>query len=278
MRNSVNSYIQPEIGSVISTDGLKIGYTKFGHGPALVIVHGSYSVQENWFEFAHLLADTYTVYVYDRRGRGNSLDNDKPFSFQMEVDDLAAVVNLAGTGASILAHSYGGAIALSYLLQFSFEGRIVFYEPMNGILDTVSQGLLPHLKSLVADGKLDEATVLTQTKIVGFDLAAVQASKRSPSWSAFTQMTEIFLREVEALDNFNPSNVDTDKIKTNAFLLLGTESPHGIRTASAAVVARVRGITVYPVYNQGHIAHVMNPEQLKNLVLQCLIPLNEAEN
>lgn len=272
MRNSSATDKEPIAGSIVSKDGLKIGYTKFGHGPAVVIVHGSYSVQENWFQFARLLADTYTVYVYDRRGRGQSPDYDKPFSLQMEVDDLAAIVDLAGHGASIIAHSYGGAIALSYLLQVSFEGRIVFYEPMNGIFDTVSQGLLPQLKSLVAEGKLDEATVLTQIKIVGFDPSVVQASKQSPTWAAFTQMTKIFIREVEALDNLNPSIAETDKIKTKAFLLLGTESPHGIRTASAAMVARVRGITVYPVYNQGHIAHVTNPEQLKNLVLQCLMP------
>ena len=141
---------QPEIGYVISNDGLKIGYTKFGQGPAVVIVHGSYSVQENWFEFARLLADAYTVYVYDRRGRGKSLDNNKSYSFQMELNDLAAIVHLAGNPIAIIAHSYGGAIGLSYLLQASFKGRVVFYEPMNGIFDAVSQGLLPELKLLVA--------------------------------------------------------------------------------------------------------------------------------
>ena len=269
MRSSGKAYKHPETGSIISDDGLKVGYTKFGNGPSVVIVHGSYSVQENWFEFARLLADAYTVYVYDRRGRGKSLDDDNPFSFEMEVNDLAAIVHLAGDPVSIIAHSYGGAIALSYVLRVSFKGRIVFYEPMNGIFDAVSQGLLPELKLLVADGKLDEATVLTQTRIVGFDRSSVEASRRSPTWSTSTRMTKVFLRELEALDNLKPRSDETDKIQTKAFLLLGTESPHGIRKASAAVVARVRGITVYPVYNQGHMGHVLNPQQLSELVLQC---------
>lgn len=153
MTNLSTSGKQPITGYILSKDGLKIAYTKFGNGAAVVIVHGSYSVQDHWFAFASLLAETNTVYVYDRRGRGQSPDSEKPFSFQSEVDDLAAIVDLAGQGVSIIAHSYGGAVGLSYLLQSAFRGPIVFYEPMNGIFDTVSQGLLPQLNSLVEEGK-----------------------------------------------------------------------------------------------------------------------------
>jgi len=141
---------------------------------------------------------------------------------------------------------------------------------MNGIFRKVSQGLLPRLKALVAVEKLEEATVLTQTKIVGFEPAAVEASKARPSWGAFTKMTKIFLRELEALDNLTPSETQTDKIEAKTFLLLGTETPHGLRTATAALAARVRGITMYPVNKQGHLAHMFDPEQLKDLVLYSL--------
>jgi len=261
---------QQETGYVISEDGLKIGYTKFGSGPAVVIVHGSYSVKEHWFQFAGLLAETNTVYVYDRRGRGQSADNDKSFSFQKEIDDLEAMLILAGAGVSIIGHSYGGGITLNYIIQTGFKGRVIFYEPMNGILRQVSQGLLPQLKVLVAEEKLDKATELTQTKIVGFEPAEVEATKASPSWNAFTQMTAIFIREVEALDNLRPAEAETDKIKAKAFLLLGTETPHILRTTTVAVAARVRGITMYPISNQGHLAHLFDPEQLKALVLQSL--------
>jgi len=65
-----NNMVEPTTGFIVSKDGLKIGYTKFGSGPAVVIVHGSYSLQNHWFQFASLLASTNTVYVYDRRGRG----------------------------------------------------------------------------------------------------------------------------------------------------------------------------------------------------------------
>jgi pimeloyl-ACP methyl ester carboxylesterase len=261
---------QPTTGYVISKDSLKIGYTKFGKGPAVVIVHGSYSIQNNWYQFASLLATTNTVYLYDRRGRGQSLDYDNLFSIQNEVDDLAAMINLAGVQTSIIGHSYGGSVVLNYIIQSGFTGRVVFYEPMNGIFGKVSKGLLPNLKALVDANKLEEATVLAQTDIVGFEPSAVEASKASPSWNEFTKMTKIFLRELEVLDNFSPTESQTDEIKAKTFLLLGTNTPHNLRITTAALAARVRGITMYPVKNQGHIAHVLDPEQLKDLVLKSL--------
>lgn len=87
-----NKPIHLNNGTIVSTDGLTIGYTKFGSGPAKIIVHGSYSVQNHWFQFARLLAPTNMVYVYGRRGRGQSPDDAYSFSFQNEVDDLAAMV------------------------------------------------------------------------------------------------------------------------------------------------------------------------------------------
>lgn len=265
-----DSFGKLDTSYVVTKNGFKIGYTKFGKGPAVVIVHGSYSIQNNWYQFASLLAATHTVYVYDRRGRGQSPDDGKLFSFQSEIDDLNAMINLAGPETSIVAHSYGGGIALSYILQSGFSGHIVFYEPMNGIFGKVSQGLLPKLKALVVAGKLDEATVISQIEVVGFEPAMVEASKATPIWNAFTKMTKIFLRELEALDNLQPTELQTDEIKAKVFLLMGSDTPHILRKTTAALAARVRGITMYPVKNQGHIAHVLDPEQLKTLVLHSL--------
>ena len=59
-------------GSVTSKDGSAVGYRQFGHGPGLVIVHGSMSTGYNHVQLAEILADVFTVYVLDRRGFGLS--------------------------------------------------------------------------------------------------------------------------------------------------------------------------------------------------------------
>ncbi len=59
-------------GSVSSADGTTIGYLQVGHGPAVVILHGSNESARSHTQLALALADAFTVYLPDRRGRGQS--------------------------------------------------------------------------------------------------------------------------------------------------------------------------------------------------------------
>ncbi|MDQ0227286.1 alpha/beta fold hydrolase [Metabacillus niabensis] len=62
--------------SVTSKDGTKIAYDKVGQGPALILVGGAFSYRKfpQQVELAYLLSEYFTVYNYDRRGRGDSGD------------------------------------------------------------------------------------------------------------------------------------------------------------------------------------------------------------
>ena len=257
--------------SVISKDETKIGYTKFGTGPALIVVHGGYSIQQNWFAFARELAVTHTVYAYDRRGRGQSPDTGKSYTFDKELDDLAALVALGGPGTSILGHSFGGGIALAYAMRDSFTGNVILYEPMNSILQQVSSGRLEEVKAFVDKGDLDAATFLIQTEIICQPKADVDQFRKRMYWSVFCNYTPIFVREIEALDNLRPSAADADKLKAKTWLLLGDQSWPKIRIASAGLVSIIPGLTVYPILGQHHLAHSDNPVLLKDLVLRCLM-------
>jgi pimeloyl-ACP methyl ester carboxylesterase len=257
-------------GCVLSKDGTSIGYTKFGEGPAIVICHGSYTVQQDWFAFAQELAARNTVYIYDRRGRGESIDTGKPYSFERELDDLAVMVALGGKDTSLLGHSFGGGVVLAYIIHGGFKGKVIMYEPMNSIFRQVGEGHLEGLKKMVDKGDLDAATFLTQTKVIGLPSDGVEMFRKNPYWSVFTQYTPIFIREMQALGDLKPTPVDAEKIKAKTWLLLGEESWPIIRIASAGVVSLVRGLTVYPVIGQHHMAFTQNPKLLKDLVLRCL--------
>jgi len=257
--------------SVISKDDTKIGYTKFGTGPAIIIVHGGCSIQQNWFVFARELAATHTVYTYDRRGRGQSLDTGKSYTFEKELDDLSAMVALAGPETAIVGHSFGGGIALAYAMRDGFTGKVILYEPMNSIFQQVSRGHLAEIKEFVDKGDLDAATYLIQTEIVCQPKADVDMFRNRPYWSVFCKYTPIFVREIEALDNLKPSAVDAGKLKAKAWLLLGDTSWPEIRIASAGLVSIIKGLTVYPIIGQHHIAYSDNPVLLKNMVVRCLM-------
>ena len=49
-----------------------IGYRQTGSGPGLVVLHGGMRAAQHYLVLAEALADGYTVYIQDRRGRGLS--------------------------------------------------------------------------------------------------------------------------------------------------------------------------------------------------------------
>lgn len=97
--------------TVESADGTVIGYRKLGSGSPIILVHGSISTGEQWLAVAEQLADANTVYIMDRRGRGLSADAED-YSLNTESDDIKALLDVAGKGASLLGHSYGAICAL----------------------------------------------------------------------------------------------------------------------------------------------------------------------
>jgi pimeloyl-ACP methyl ester carboxylesterase len=261
---------QKEIGTVLSKDGTAIGYTRLGSGPAIVVTHGSFYSQQGWLVFARLLATTHAVYLYDRRGRGQSPDVGRPYSFQYELDDLAAMVALAGPDTALLGHSFGGGTVLAYTIRENFTGRIILYEPVHSILRPLSGGHYAQLQALVDSGELDEATAFGMEQVVGLSAAQVAQTRRSSGWVQSVERVSAFAREVAALDELAPSEAETDAIRARAFVLLGTATALVPIRMAAGVAARVRGLTLYPVVNQGHFAHYQNPEQLRQLVVRCL--------
>ena len=96
-----------------SSDGTTIAYTKLGSGPPLILVDGAFCYRENGpsSKLVPLLAEHFTVFAYDRRGRGAS--GDAPvYAIENEVDDLRSVVREAGGSAFAVGISSGGALAL----------------------------------------------------------------------------------------------------------------------------------------------------------------------
>ena len=113
-----------------SGDGTTISYTKLGSGPPLILVDGAFCYRENGptSQLAPLLAEHFTVFAYDRRGRGAS--GDAPvYAIEREVEDLRALVREAGGSAFAVGISSGGALALQAAARGVSLNGLVLYEP-----------------------------------------------------------------------------------------------------------------------------------------------------
>ena len=121
--------------TVTSKDGSTIAYNKTGKGPALIVVTGATAFRAfdpNLQALADLLADDFTVINYDRRGRGESSDAgpyDPPTAPQREIEDIAALIEMAGGRTNLLGFSSGSVLALEATAAGLPVDKLVMYEP-----------------------------------------------------------------------------------------------------------------------------------------------------
>lgn len=153
----------PTTGSVTSLDGTQIGYRQYGHGPGLIIVQGAMGTAYNYDELARALADEFTVYVPDRRGRGlTPKDFTADYSIQNEIQDVDSLIRK--TDAHFLfGLSSGAIIAMEATRTLSSVHKAVIYEPP--YQKGYSVELRERLNSEVSRGDL-AAALVTLSKIV----------------------------------------------------------------------------------------------------------------
>jgi len=144
-------------GSVTSKDGTIIGYRQLGHGPGLVMVHGAMESIQSHIQLAEAMADTFSVYLYDRRGRGLSGPHGKGYSLQKEVEDLEALLAKTGTH-NIFGVSSGAIISLQAALTLSAVHKAAIFEPPL-ISDAWSTAFIARYEKEIAEGKVASALV-----------------------------------------------------------------------------------------------------------------------
>src|ERR1700716_1452877 len=114
--------------TIRSKDGTTIAFDNHGSGPALILVAGATSTSSSKAQLADLLAPHFSVYNYDRRGRGDSGDT-APYAVDREIEDIDALIDEAGGSALLYGHSSGGCLAMDATVKLSEKvGKLAMYE------------------------------------------------------------------------------------------------------------------------------------------------------
>jgi pimeloyl-ACP methyl ester carboxylesterase len=142
-----------------SKDGTTIGYRQFGHGPGIVLVQGAMGSAENFRQLAEVLADTFTVCVPDRRGRGLSdLPYSQDYGVRKDVEDLDALLTKTGAHA-VFGLSAGGLIGLQAALTLPTIHKLALYEPALFASRSEPEAFVRRFQRELAQGKLAAALV-----------------------------------------------------------------------------------------------------------------------
>jgi len=174
------------MNTVSSSDGTTIAYDEAGQGPALILVDGALSVHSSGgkSELAKLLAPHFTVYGYDRRGRGGSGDT-LPYAVDREIEDIEVLIDRAGGPAFLYGHSSGATLAMRAAVQLGGRvSKIAMYEPPHND-DPAAQepwsGYLRELRQVLADGRPGDAVALFM-RFLGTPGDQVEGMRQAPFW------------------------------------------------------------------------------------------------
>jgi hypothetical protein len=171
---------------ILSKDGTSIAFDQSGEGPAVILVCGGSTDRTANAPLAALLAQHFTVFNYDRRGRGDSGDT-APYAVEREVEDLEAVINAAGGSASVYGTSSGAALAFEAAASGLAITKLAIWEPPFIIDDSRPRppaDQAAHYNELVAAGRRGDAVEYFMTQVVGLPAEFVAQARNAPWWPA----------------------------------------------------------------------------------------------
>ena len=242
---------------VSSADGTQIPYWYSGDGPPLLLVHGALSDRIAWILIQPLLAERFTVYAMNRRGRECS-GEPEAHAIEREFEDIVAVVDAIGEPVHLLGHSGGALCALGAVLLTERVRSLTLYEPPppGSRVDVELKSLREMIHKSEAEDIVLEF-LRTGPRVPEED---IERLKQSPIWPHIVSLVPSLAPELDAAAayEFDASRYSTLDIPL--LLLLGSDSPPVLREVSDALADVVPNVRTTVLAGQQHAANYDAPE------------------
>jgi pimeloyl-ACP methyl ester carboxylesterase len=228
------------MGKVISKDGTAITFDKSGEGSPLILVSGAFTVrlQPTLVQLAALLAPHFTIFNYDRRGRGESGDT-PPYAVEREVEDLAALIKEAGGWACVWGWSSGAALALEAAARGIAITRLALYEAPYIVDDSrppLPQDYMTQITEMIASGRRGDAVEYFMTRAAEAPAEWVAQMRNTPMWEALEAVAHTLIYDVTIMGGNNALPTERVASVTVPTLVIdGGASPAWMRHAAQAV-------------------------------------------
>jgi pimeloyl-ACP methyl ester carboxylesterase len=258
------------MNTITSKDGTKIAFARTGHGPPLVLVHGTTADHARWAPILPALEQRFTVYAMDRRGRGASGDG-PAYAIEREFEDVAALVDSIGGPVALLGHSYGAVCSLGASLRTKNISKLLLYEPpVPAGLEIYPPGAAERLEALLAKGDRVGVVKTFFTSIVHMPASELAALEALPNWPGRVAAAHTLPREMRADGAFALDRARFSEMKTPTLLLLGGASPPFFKAAIDLLHATLPHNRVVVLPGQQHTAINTAPELFAREVLAFL--------
>jgi len=218
---------------VTSKDGTTLAFDQSGKGPAIILVVGAFNDRWTGAPLTQLLEQHFTVFNYDRRGRGDSGDT-APYAVEREIEDLEALIAEAGGSAGVFGYSSGAALALKAAASGRAITRLALYDlPL--MVEQPSRdesgrkplraNLADQLTDLIRAGRRGDAVELFQMQGVGIPVEVVVQMRNAPFRPALEKMAHTLVYEMTLLGDLSLPNELAASVPVPTLVMAGRESP-----------------------------------------------------
>lgn len=258
---------------VTSKDGTTIAYDRQGNGPAIILIGGALDDGSENAPLASVLAEHFTVYNYARRGRLDS-DDTRPYAVEREIEDLDALIAMAGGSAHLYGVSSGGGLALEAAAAGTAVDKIAVYEVPYAIDDDLRprfERYIAETQRAHAEGRHDDMLELFM-RLVGASDEDIEAGRNSPYWAHSVALAHTLVHDPVFLNGYRLPTHRLSRLTQPVLIVTGgtVSQPHMadlpadfFDRAADAIAATVPNAERQTLERQGH---VVDPEAMAPLL------------
>jgi pimeloyl-ACP methyl ester carboxylesterase len=223
---------------VASADWTKVAFVRLGEGPPVILVSGASTTRAIHAELAELLGRDFTVFNYDRRGRGDSGDT-PPYAVEREVEDLDALISEAGGSAGVFGNSSGAVLALRAAAARLPVSKLALWEApfmLDPDAPRRQQEYVAELSKLLSEGRRGDAVALFM-RTIGLPEEMIAGMRSAPMWPDLEALAHTLAYDAAVMGD---STVPTDLIswvKVPTLVLNGSETGDWAANAADALTS-----------------------------------------
>ena len=246
---------------VTSRDGTSIAYERQGAGPAVILVGGAFVDRSENAPLASELAERFTVFNYDRRGRGGSGDT-QPYALEREIEDIEALIAGAGGSAHLYGVSSGGALVLEAAAAGVAVDRLAVYEVPYDVAEDAPRRhreYVARLEGFLAEGRRGDAAELFM-RLAGASDEMVAGARSSSMWPGLEAIAHTLPYDAACMGDSRPPTDRLARITRPTLVATGGASPDSFvggggdffAQAADAIAASIPGAQRLTVEGQTH--------------------------
>jgi pimeloyl-ACP methyl ester carboxylesterase len=223
--------------TVISKDGTPIAFDQSGEGPSIILVDGAFNERSTGVPLAATLSQSFTVFNYDRRGRGASGDS-VAYAPLREIEDLDALITEAGGQATVFGYSSGAILALMAAACGLTITKLALYAPpflVDAKTRRQFKDLVGQLAERIASGHRGEAVELFQTQGLGMPPPVVAQLRQAPFWPALEAIAHTLVYEATFLCDMDVLAQQLPFITVKTLVISGSEAQARMRESAQAL-------------------------------------------